>query len=1444
MGACISSDSKVAENDWFEVPKVVSKRAVERKPTKLTTSKTIPDISKISTAKNLLKAKSSRNPDEAVVAAWVVNGSGWSMAYDENYNIYYYRDDGSSSWDPPQVVMSDGAWQSFASDTIIKVPDDVDGGQVFSTSFGEARVDVFNPVGSWPGTALQLLAPVASDNSGATSDRAAIDVSTIDTSLVWAEFSTCADLDYGEISDDMAAAHKVLEEIASGSYRNDLIFQLSWAYKLRLLETAAKDCYARRGDYFNSEMYDNCNGIPKYAERGLIDWWQDLRSMHISIEQRLSSSIESKRLFGKTDIDDLFHAHAHDIDLDTFESSTKDEQLALLIEKRDNLGNELDTLTAQMLAIVSIDGGPSAEPVETVHDYLKDFLERDLAIEDNKDEIDEFVSNALEPRHKFVVTTILNMVLLEQQLEALEREIANHHSSSTHAEEAELAKEEAAAAPAESSAADEVRALIAKQDADVRNLEAALLMEHSAKKAALQARLAKSRQGRVKDKMAADPSLTEDAASAAVDEAIREEERRESEEIDNDLSQLDNLRSCQLRDLKNAADIAGSKLKESLEGEKAKCIRDLQQRLQDKMAAKKRDVQSSESSGGEDTGFAIEQALAAAEEQAVEERLSAETLFASRESAGRMEILNALREQHDVATERLRVTLGNQEEARRRALATRLEKKVNARAISIISAAAAHGEQVSLQHALQLAGGEFEGERAAEEAAIKRATKEKMAVEKSSIASSLRDAFDRESASMQVLLMEQERLHKSGLQERLALKKRQKAAELQKAILTTDAPQAAEARLQAELAQEEAKLNETCGAALQALKANYESMGEVLREELAMKGKKISESLAKRLQKRNQIKAKSLSASLSTLSLKQTMSKMLSLPEVPEEPGEHVQSVNDITAAIKRDQVGAIMRLKKLINGEREHELAEVAKKKDATSAIKGSILLNFSLLLDNSVVGLKKRNLYLVKAIKDFADKKETNKDVLTDAEYAQLTSTDAIKSVCREASDQLLARVGRDINGICDCQATEDLVLRAKAVGNCTPAGLMHDAQRRKSDANMEHISGELRKGAAALVGIWVDVASLLASGGSESQRSVGDGDELDDDDDSSDAYNYPLAAAAKKWIRDVYGALSMCDDSVTNLHLHLTSAHYKALGIDAIADKAKLYESSLYYCRNALKHIVLMAASTFCSKLISNTFIAKDYQKLLNAELNKDGRSLAEVLAKDNNVPEDIKAAVMILFQVAIKNFSKTPIMQKSEEKKFMKQLNVDIKKLLGDDGKHGRVKTGGNIRCEQLLKGFDEVLKKKKQDLLGRLTRKQAETMKTLTDPSFAINPNAQDAEVIETEIKSLKGAQETVRKIVASISKEENAKTKVLDSISVETLLLSVDKILKGGKVESPADLMTVQMESLQAREAEQVENIKAQQAQSDEKLDLALKMKQAKDKQQLQKRLLNKKSKA
>lgn len=154
------------------------------------------------------------------------------------------------------------------------VPPQAIPGESFTMNVGEIILDIMCPKDVVAGEELILLCPSTSTSSTPESneegfvENANAPVEDVDATTAWAAFASAANLDFSDISMEIDIARNVLMEVSQGCYLEDLLFQLSWAYKVGQMELAVRDCVKCGGDFADSSKYDNCDGIPKYPEGG------------------------------------------------------------------------------------------------------------------------------------------------------------------------------------------------------------------------------------------------------------------------------------------------------------------------------------------------------------------------------------------------------------------------------------------------------------------------------------------------------------------------------------------------------------------------------------------------------------------------------------------------------------------------------------------------------------------------------------------------------------------------------------------------------------------------------------------------------------------------------------------------------------------------------------------------------------------------------------------------------------------------------------------------------------------------------------------------------------------------------------------------------------------------------------------------------------------------
>ena len=53
------------------------------------------------------------------------------------------------------------------------------------------------------------------------------------------------------------------------------------------LAGAATACYLSGGDFLDSSLYDNCDGTPRYADQGFVEWLHDLQGQRALIRKNI-----------------------------------------------------------------------------------------------------------------------------------------------------------------------------------------------------------------------------------------------------------------------------------------------------------------------------------------------------------------------------------------------------------------------------------------------------------------------------------------------------------------------------------------------------------------------------------------------------------------------------------------------------------------------------------------------------------------------------------------------------------------------------------------------------------------------------------------------------------------------------------------------------------------------------------------------------------------------------------------------------------------------------------------------------------------------------------------------------------------------------------------------------------------------------------------------------
>jgi hypothetical protein len=423
-------------------------------------------------------------PKEAIVAhpaAWLWKDLSWSLGMDEFGNTYYYNiTTGESTWDPPSELSSYQLPTAELSFQLL-VPEEAIPGQAFVAQIHGSEVEVMCPLDCRPGSYLELYCPSNDvtydydnyenadvvdnvDEYVDNMDKVAAEVVApapepvpFDPVEMWMAlaslceaqelFSSTPGL---EVTTDhfleySQAAKDILQEVSNGSYLSRSLLQLPWAYKFTLFEGAFTARYtkylstgASSGDtaeLLDSSDYDNCDGTPRYAQRGFYDWARDI----VTQRRELVDQINAQNLLpGDDDSADSYYLYQQAMQNDyqrmQLLANVGDDSnlLSALLDRKLKVSSEIQTYQSRVLAIVCVDGGPSREALDMVYELLKDQLLQQGAGEAlEKEELDEEIANHLQGRHQFMVEVVLNIVLLEEELQSLEMQIAGFVSQSS-----------------------------------------------------------------------------------------------------------------------------------------------------------------------------------------------------------------------------------------------------------------------------------------------------------------------------------------------------------------------------------------------------------------------------------------------------------------------------------------------------------------------------------------------------------------------------------------------------------------------------------------------------------------------------------------------------------------------------------------------------------------------------------------------------------------------------------------------------------------------------------------------------------------------------------------------------------------------------------------------------------------------------------------------------
>lgn len=175
----------------------------------------------------------------------------------------------------------------------------------------------------------------------------------------WGDLSEKAKINMDTLQEHVAEAQGVVKEVAAGKCTPELLYQLPWAYKVQQLHEAVEDCYINMGDIYDSSKYDNCNGVPRYEDGGLVSWWEELEEMHLVV----TSVVESGLVGQESDkyIEEMKKLQG------IAAMGNEDELIEGFLARKIEVDSELEDLRARCFAAVCVEGGPKRESLDQLY---------------------------------------------------------------------------------------------------------------------------------------------------------------------------------------------------------------------------------------------------------------------------------------------------------------------------------------------------------------------------------------------------------------------------------------------------------------------------------------------------------------------------------------------------------------------------------------------------------------------------------------------------------------------------------------------------------------------------------------------------------------------------------------------------------------------------------------------------------------------------------------------------------------------------------------------------------------------------------------------------------------------------------------------------------------------------------------------------------------------
>ena len=1345
------------------------------------------------------KLHKSLTNDISVAVTWMVYNDDWNIYTDEYYNPYFLcTSTGESSWIPPDYL---GKLPNNLATLTVSIPSDISPGQLFTVSEG--------------GVSILILAPYYIDNfSGMTAQLLSYygnEVATIevDAETAWNAFCSATNLDNVAVADSVAVAHCVLDEIAQGYFSNDLLFQISWAYKVHLLETAIKDCYLVQGDYLDSSKYDSCNGIPRYSSGGLLEWWQDLVTHRAKLIKLLASDHSRFDMEDESSSQMFNHFHQVSINFSAFNPNADMEEITRLVQRRQVLEEEIDSLVSQALAITSVTGGPTKESLETVKYFLQEHISSSSAgdqMKEIQDEIEEFVSNALQARHKFVVDILINMTLLENELDSINKTINSYELKTL--DDSNVKSKDSSLAPVDSDSAgmeEAVSSLIEQSELEYKNLENALLVERDRKHEALAERLAKKRKTRIDELVNGDPPMEPEDAVKVVDEEINLEETDETLAMDKAVTEtLTEFRIKSLNDIKRRSEEESARLHDNLFAEKEKRL----STLRDRLAAKKK--QKSDELSGQPASV-IENALIALDEELMEGVDSIEAQFNETVLSEQKSELNLLKERFDAENSRMQQALQSHGDARKRALQARLEKKVAHRANDLVNDSS---NSLTVAQALSIAKAEFESEQLANDDSINLELKMALNNNTNQVLRAMKDLQVRENNNLKNELERVEEESKSKLQSRLELKRRKLENDLAASNPSTTAEEISK-QVDKAMVQEEKVLLSEEASKVSKIKADLDANLNALNDDLKSKSTTSLGNLKGRLKKRNENRIN-----------EQQQTKKVHVDTLLNEIKNDTKVIVDWINRLADSQT-------KIISLEDRTQVQDMNER--------AKFLMLYTTIKDNLSAGYKKSILYYIKAIKELAS--GTPDGMLSADQVHKIQSPEFRDKCVLEAYNNILTRYKRDVDGTMESQLNERMSSILKLFDSKTSVKKIIDSDMKVSEQHLDGIRSDLYKNIATIAGLYIVVPDILEVAVDVSAKYEED-DLLLEDSDVPQTFGNKII----EWFKLIVASMKVVDASSTWLHYIYFGNHANILckcnynvniASYSYLVKAKIIKALIPIYLLLLQHCYSGKASlTSLTQDVtnSNSVFAKQMKDIYKANFEAEVTNTLQALVTDSKYLTAELTDVIHDYSNIIDEYLSSP--HKSLRDTYSTVLqsigakgwNVSAS-LSASPGSSSNQAAINNMHSEakqrenELLKSLDEKMEKKKKELAERLARR---------DKNKSIIGSKNDT---EATFKELNDAFDQVKSMVMSASS-----TNIIDDINVDGLMKAIELKVTGELTTiSSESLLKVQQVMEQKEEQSMVQKVLQQHSESAEALDVSLKVKKAKESQALKERLKRRK---